>query len=143
MESFIISLSLYILQGTLNSVKPRKSQTDLLSAGTRVGTRMIPPTTPSSLQEPKEPCDIRLASGATSCHSTVTSDSNPSSPAAGNGNNHLSTCEINRLVGVKKDFKEKRMGLSKNKVAEANGRTIDVKQKTRTGRTTTYAACKK
>ncbi|KAL8463610.1 hypothetical protein ACS0TY_033538 [Phlomoides rotata] len=84
----------------------------------RTGTRASESSQPKTLTDPAQ------ASGGMSCHSTVTSDSSPSSPAA----------EISNRVGLKKKKeKDKITSLPKHKAPEGN-KMMDGKQKKRTER---------
>ncbi|CAI9785441.1 unnamed protein product [Fraxinus pennsylvanica] len=89
-----------------------------------------------------KPLKSPFVSGATSCHSTVTSDSTPSSPAAMEGetcNDHPIQAEVNNTEGeMKQQEKEKHISVRSNKVPEVNkiykGPKVDGKQKPRNGR---------
>ncbi|KAK4409693.1 protein WVD2-like 7 [Sesamum angolense] len=82
--------------------------------------------------------DTPPASGTTSCHSTVTSDSGPSSPATETSHGHYSQARIKSLVGWKKEKEEKQANLQKDKLSEGGkiykGKAVGEKQKKRTER---------
>ncbi|KAL0424645.1 UNVERIFIED_CONTAM: protein WVD2-like 7 [Sesamum radiatum] len=82
--------------------------------------------------------DTPPASGTTSCHSTVTSDSGPSSPATETSHGHYSQARIKSLVGWKKEKEEKQANLQKDKLSEGGkiykGKAVGETQKKRTER---------
>lgn len=89
-----------------------------------------------------KPLKSPFVSGATSCHSTVTSDSKPSSPASLEGetsNNHPIQAAENNTVGrMKQQEKEKHVNIRSHKVPKGNkiyeGPKVDGKQKPKNGR---------
>ncbi|XP_022882022.1 protein WVD2-like 7 isoform X2 [Olea europaea var. sylvestris] len=89
-----------------------------------------------------KPLKSPFVSGATSCHSTVTSDSKPSSPASLEGetsNNHPIQAAENNTVGrMKQQEKEKHINIRSHKVPKGNkiyeGPKVDGKQKPKNGR---------
>lgn len=81
---------LIFLQGIARNAKPRQG--------------IKKDKTTSALAKTVDPAQ---ASEATSCHSTVTSDSSPSSPAAEISKGHHSKAVASRQVGGKNDQKEK------------------------------------
>ncbi|KAL0463481.1 UNVERIFIED_CONTAM: protein WVD2-like 7 [Sesamum latifolium] len=87
---------------------------------------------------PPKTSDAPPASGTTSCHSTVTSDSGPSSPAAETSHGHCSQARIKSLVRWKKEKEEKQANLQKVKLSEGGkiykGKATGEKQKKRTDR---------
>ncbi|KAL2235089.1 UNVERIFIED_CONTAM: hypothetical protein Sindi_1241100 [Sesamum indicum] len=88
---------------------------------------------------PPKTTDPPPASGSTSCHSTVTSDSGPSSPAAETSYGHCSQARIKTLVGWKKEKEEKQANLRKDKLSAGGkiykGKAMGEKQKKRTEKT--------
>ncbi|XP_011070631.1 protein WVD2-like 7 [Sesamum indicum] len=106
-----------------------ESSSSALSAKVGTGQAIL-------IKAPTKTSDPQHASGATSCYSTVTSDSN-----AETGNCLPSQAGRSHLVSQKKEvYKEKHTSVPKHKVAECNqiykGETFDRIQKTRTERST-------
>ncbi|XP_057765899.1 protein WVD2-like 7 isoform X2 [Salvia miltiorrhiza] len=84
-------------QGIARNIKPRRAQTKCLSSSSISERSRVSSTagTNKVCAGPKTIIDQAQASEATSCHSTVTSDSSPSSPAA--------EAVASRQVGGKKE----------------------------------------
>ncbi|KAK4430298.1 protein WVD2-like 7 [Sesamum alatum] len=85
---------------------------------------------------PPKTTDPAPASGTTSCHSTVTSDSGPPSPAAETSRGHCSQARIRSLAGWKKEKEVKQTNLQKDKLSKGGkiiykGKPMSEKQKKR------------
>ncbi|KAL3830800.1 hypothetical protein ACJIZ3_019602 [Penstemon smallii] len=134
-------------KATASNIKPRKLRTNCSSTSSRFSS-----IAPLKLEEETEiaifidktskTTDSPHVSGTISCHSTVTSDSIPSSPSAETSNSGINSFKN----GMKEKDEKKHMNLRKHKVPEGNnlckGKTMDVNQKSRTGKRTTYSAFK-
>ncbi|KAI3466996.1 hypothetical protein Pfo_023659 [Paulownia fortunei] len=118
-----------------SNVKPRKLRTKSSSTGSRVSEcsslscaagkdQATFFSAPSKTTDPPQ---------ATSCHSTVTSDSNPSSSAAEISKGHPSQVVTYSQLDGKKEKEDKHKVPEGNKIYK--GKTMDGKQKKRTERT--------
>ncbi|GFP90833.1 protein wvd2-like 1 [Phtheirospermum japonicum] len=100
--------------------KPQKTRTSLSSRGTRVSENSRLSCTAGKHEASGPP------QASTSCHSTLTSDSNPSSPSAVNSKGRPSQAVINS--------QQKHKGAEVKRAID-RGKTVDGKQKKRTERT--------
>ncbi|KAL2546198.1 protein WVD2-like 7 [Forsythia ovata] len=130
------------IQATASNSKTRTPWTKSSSPGIRISERSSSSLGKGtnqalSISKPLKSTDSPSVSGAISCHSTVTSDSTPSSPASPGGttsNNHPIQAAVNDTVGgTKKQEKEKHINIRSYKLPEGNkiykGPKVDGKQK--------------
>ncbi|KAK6146792.1 hypothetical protein DH2020_020661 [Rehmannia glutinosa] len=135
-------------KATASNIKAQK----LYSKSTIPGTRLSESSLSGKARTDQTICikpatktaDPPQASGGMSCHSTVTSDSSASSHARTSKDHHQqSKAVISSVVSRTKILdKGKCTSLRKHKVPEGNhihkGKTLDGKQKTRTGRSSIF-----
>ncbi|KAL2518917.1 TPX2 (targeting protein for Xklp2) protein family [Abeliophyllum distichum] len=135
------------IQTTASNSKTRTPCTKSSSPGIRISERSSSSLGKGtnqalSISKPLKSTDSPSVSGAISCHSTVTSDSTPSSPASPGGttsNNHPIQAAVNDTVGgTKQQEKEKHINIRRYKVPDGNkifkGPKADGKQKPGNGR---------